>query len=373
MFLELVFFAVLAPLLPELKHNLGLSTSQAGLLVAMYAIGCAVGGIPAVMISVRIGVRATALASLSTFAVMSVAFGLAHGYDALLAARFVQGLAGAACWTSAMIWLLEATPLERRGELLGIAFGVSEAGAVAGPAAGGVAAGVGRGPTFIAIAALCALLALVTTRFSAPPAPAEKRLGLRDALSSADVRMVMWISLLPAILLSALSVLVPLQQHRLGAGATEIAATFGIAAVLGILVRPAYGRWSDRQGPVRPIRLGLLACAPVVLAVPWIESRVGLAAVVIVALILVGVLWAPVMVMLSDACVAAGVGQIMAVAIMDLTWPPGNIVGSAGGAAVAQSLGERWAYAAMAAALLAGVVALSRRRPSVAPSPAPAR
>src|SRR3954451_22959416 len=128
MFLELVFFTVLSPLLPGLKADLGLSTSQAGVLVAMYAVGCAVGAIPALMIVARVGVRTTALASLATFATMSVAFGLAHGYEALLAARFVQGLAGAACWTAAMIWLLEVAPLERRGVLLGVAFGVSEAG-----------------------------------------------------------------------------------------------------------------------------------------------------------------------------------------------------------------------------------------------------
>jgi len=107
MFLELVFFTVLSPLLPELKHELALSTSQAGVLVAMYAVGCAVGAIPALMIVVRLGVHRTAIVSLATFATMSVLFGLAHGYDALLAARFVQGLAGAACWTAAMLWLLE--------------------------------------------------------------------------------------------------------------------------------------------------------------------------------------------------------------------------------------------------------------------------
>src|ERR1700746_1320697 len=182
MFLELVFFTVLSPLLPELKHQLGLSTSQAGVLVAMYAVGCAVGAIPALLIVVRLGVRTTALVSLATFAAMSVVFGLADAYGELLAARFVQGLAGAACWTVAMLWLLEVAPLQRRGELLGFAFGVSEAGrgggagaggllgfafgvsgagAIAGPAAGGIAAAAGRATTFAAIAGLCALLALV--------------------------------------------------------------------------------------------------------------------------------------------------------------------------------------------------------------------
>jgi MFS family permease len=188
-------------------------------------------------------------------------------------------------------------------------------------------------------------------------------------LSATNVRTAMWISILPAVLLAAVSVLAPLQQHGLGAGSGEIAATFGVAALTGILVRPMFGRWSDRQGPLRPIRLGLLASAPVVLLVPWMETRWAVALFVIGALVLTGVLWAPLMVMLSDACTAAGVGQIMAVAIMDLTWPPGNILGSAGGSAIAQAAGQRWAYATMAAALLCGFLVLSRGRAAVPDGP----
>ena len=177
----------------------------------------------------------------------------------------------------------------------------------------------------------------------------------------------MWIALLPAMLLAAISVLAPLQQHRLGAGAGEIAATFGAAALVGILVRPLFGRWSDREGPVRPIRLGLLASAPVVGAIPWMESRWAVAMFVIGALVLTGVLWAPLMVMLSDACTAAGLGQVMAVAIMDLTWPPGNALGASGGSVIAQAAGQRWAYAVIAAALLCGFLSLSHSREPAEP------
>jgi len=373
MFLELVFFTVLSPLLPELKGDLALSTSQTGLLVAMYAVGCAVGAIPSLLIVVRLGVRTSAIVSLATFAAMSVAFGLAQSYDALLAARFAQGLAGAVCWTAAMLWLLEVAPFGRRGELLGFAFGVSEAGAIAGPAAGGVAAAAGRGLTFALIAGVCAVLALITSRFSAPPAPADKHLGLGTALSSPTVRKVMWITLLPAILLAAISVLAPLQQHSLGAGSSEIAATFAVAAILGIAVRPFYGRWSDRQGPLLPVRVGLLACAPVVAALPWMQTRLLTATLIALSLILVGVLWAPVMVMLSDACAAVGVAQLMVVAMMDLTWPPGNIIGSAGGGALAQAAGQRVTYAVMAAMLVAGALALSGGRAPVAGTAVPER
>jgi len=172
--------------------------------------------------------------------------------------------------------------------------------------------------------------------------------------------------------IAAISVLAPLQQHGLGAGSGEIAATFAAAAVIGIAVRPFYGRWSDREGPLRPVRLGLLVCTPVLVALPWMDTRLSAAVLIALALVLIGVLWAPVMVLLSDACSAAGVGQLMVVAMMDLTWPPGNIIGAAGGGALSQVAGQRVAYAAMGVAVLVAFFALSGRFAPVA-EPAPAR
>ena len=368
MFLELIFFQVLSPLLPGLKREFSLSTSQAGVLVAMYAVGAIVGGLPAVMLAARAGVKSTAVGSLLAFAATSVAFGLSRSYGALLVSRFAQGVAGAACFTAAMVWLLEVAPADRRGALLGFAFGVSEAGAIAGPVIGGVAAAAGRASTFIAIAGFCVALAVATTRFQAPRSIGGGRLALRPMLGSAHVRTVMWITIVPAAILAGIAVLAPLQQHRLGAGVGEIAATFGVAAAIGILIRPLFGRWADRRGPRGPIRVALLVSFPVVLAVPWLESRAAVAVLVVLALLLTGVLWAPLMVMLSDACIAVGVGQVMAVGIINLAWPPGNAVGAAGGAAIAQLAGQRWAYAALAAPLVLSFVALSRIERPVAGS-----
>jgi DHA1 family quinolone resistance protein-like MFS transporter len=366
LFLEMLFMAVLSPLLPGLRHELGLSTAQAGVLTAMYAAGAMAGAVVSILVALRVGPKRTMLISLVLFAATSVAFGLAGSYPALLASRFAQGVAGAACWTGGMVWLLEVAPVRHRGEWLGLAFGVSEAGAIAGPVVGGIAASVGRPETFVGVAVLSLVLTLATLRFPAPPPVQGDGLRLRAMISSARVRRTIWAAMLAAALFGAILVLAPLQQHDLGAGAGEIAATFAAAALAGILIRPLYGRWSDRQGPLRAVRLGLLANVPFVLLLPWLGNRWAVALFVCCVLVLVGVLWAPLMVMLSDACLAVGVGQIMAVAVMNLTWPPGNVIGAAGGAAVAQAAGQRWAYAIVAAALLGGFLMLGRIREPVA-------
>ncbi|MHB8531241.1 MAG: MFS transporter, partial [Solirubrobacteraceae bacterium] len=342
MLLELVFFGVLSPMLPGLKREFELSTSQAGVLVAMYAVGAACAGVPALLLVARKGVRCIAISSLAAFALTSIGFGLAPDFAGLMIARMLQGMAGAACWTAAMTWLLEVAPVSRRGAMLGFAFGVSEAGAIAGPLIGGLAAELGRAATFGAVGALCLALAYFASSFAGPTREHAERIALSPVIGASEVRTAMWIALLPAVILAAIGVLGPLQQHRLGAGIGEIAATFGIAAGAGILVRPAFGRWSDRRGPRGPIRAGLLASFPVVLVLPWLTSRLALAAFIVLALVGTGVLWAPLMMILSDACTAAGVGQAMAVGVMSLAWPPGNVLGSAGAGASAQLAGAKW-------------------------------
>jgi predicted MFS family arabinose efflux permease len=360
LFLEMLFLAGLSPLLPELEAEFGLSTSQAGVLWASYALGAMVGAMPAAVLAARRGPRGAALISLTAFAAASIAFGVAATYGGLLAARLAQGAAGAVLWMAGMVWVLEVAPPERRGEVLGLALGVAEAGAIAGPVVGGIAAATGRAGTFVGIAVVCLLLALATMRFPAPPHDGTEPLLLRRMLSSSRVRIAIRLTMLPACLLAAVSVLAPLQQSALGAGAGEIAATFAVAALAGILIRPLYGRWSDRRGPVRPIAIGLLANVPLVIALPWLDSRWAVALTVCAVLVLIGVLWAPLMVMLSDACVAVGVGQIMAVAVMSLVWPPGNVLGSAGGAAIAEATSQRFAYALIGLALFGGFLALQK-------------
>lgn len=366
LFLETVFLTLISPLLPHLQDELGLSTTQAGMLLGMYALGGLLAAVGAVAVTNRYGARAAGAASLLVFALASLGFGLADSYLGLLATRLMQGLAGAACWTAGMVWLLEVAPVSRRGEMIGAAFGVAEAGAIAGPFFGGLAASLGRAEVFGAIAVFCLLLGAVTVRFPAPPTKHEP-LRPGAMYRSRRVRAAVLLAMLPAATLATIGVLAPLQQDGLGAGAGEIAITFGLAALAGILVRPLWGRWSDRRGPLLAVRTGMLVNVPVLAVLPWLDSRLGAALLICLALNLVGVLWAPLMVILSDACLAVGAGQAMAVAVMNVTWPPAALLGSVGGAAVAQASSQRLTYGLIAAALLGAFFVLGSRRSPLGP------
>src|SRR5712691_10249573 len=147
-FVDTMFFAALAPLLPHYVHTLGLSKAGAGVLAAMYPAGALFAGIPSGIAAARFGVKPTVLTGLMLLAATTTAFGLSHAAWSLDLARFLQGVSSAFTWTGGLAWLVAAAAPARRGQLIGSAFGVAIAGSVFGPVLGGVASYTGSGPAF---------------------------------------------------------------------------------------------------------------------------------------------------------------------------------------------------------------------------------
>src|SRR5918996_5314487 len=158
-FVDTMFYAAITPLLPELSDEFGLSKSGAGVLAGAYAAGTLVGALPGGYLAARAGVRATVLLGLALLVVSSIAFAFAGSIALLDAARFVQGVGGAASWAGAMAWVASAAPRDRRGEMIGTTMGAAVAGALAGPAVGTLGDAVGIAPTFCGVAVVGVVLA----------------------------------------------------------------------------------------------------------------------------------------------------------------------------------------------------------------------
>jgi MFS family permease len=365
---ETLLYSALAPLLPAFKEELGLSKAQSGLLVAMYAIGLGVAAIPGGVLASRVGVKPSALGGLLMLAATSVAFGFIHTYGGLLATRFLQGAAGALCWASGIAWLVEVAPRHRRGEMIGMFSGASAAGAMLGPVVGAVGALVGRAEAFCGVAVCALLLAIAAARLPRPARVAKQSLAvLRTAhQGSRQLLTGQWLVVLPGLLLGTIGVLAPLRLHRLGWGPGGIAGTYLVAAAIGVLARPFVGRWADRRGRLTAIRIVLLACIFVTLALPSVWNPWLLSVFVVAALINYGLLWGPAMAFLSQTYEESGVAQVLGFALMNLAAGIGIVVGSAGGGEVAHVAGDLTAYALTAAACLATIAALSLRRSSPA-------
>jgi MFS family permease len=360
-FVETIFLAVLAPLLPTLTDELDLAKWQSGLLVGAYPLGAIAGALPAGLLSSRLGVRRVVVVGLLLITIASVGFAVVDEYWALVVTRLVQGAAGAFCWTGALAWLVSLTPRERRGEMIGFALAAGIAGALLGPVLGWGAVRFGRDSAFLAVAGISVVLAFWALRTQPPPRGERQPIAiLARVFRSRAVVLGMWLLVLPALLFGVVATLAPLQLDRLGWGAVGVASTFLLAAAAEAAINPGVGRWSDRAGRLAPVRIGLLGAAAVSLVIPWIGDRLVLSLFVVLAGLAYGVFWTPVTALLSDAWEAEGVEHGLGFGLMSVAWAPGVLLGAAAGGALADAAGDQSAYAVVAGLCVATLMLVLR-------------
>jgi MFS family permease len=351
-FLDVTFFTVVAPLLPGYKHDLHLSTAQAGVLSAAYAAGALVAALPAGFVASRFGPRRTSIAGLLVLGVGSLLFGLLKSVYPLDVARFIQGAAGALIWSGALTWLINSCPEDKRGQVIGTALGSAVAGSLLGPALGALAAAVGT--EFVFGAVLVFALALVFVAARTPDTVVRETQPLRDVLGCLlDKRIVeaaIFVSS-PSLMFGAVDVLLPLRINTLGGGHALIAVGFIGGAAIETVLSPLAGRLADRVGRRGPYVIGMAVCA----ASMVIFALAGSLAMVIISLLICslgsGLCFAPAMTMISDGAEESGLHQGYAAGVTNMAWAAAQVLGGVAGAAVAGVTGDAAPSIAIAALL----------------------
>jgi MFS family permease len=357
---DTLLYAALTPLLPHFADTLHLSKTGAGVLVAAYAAGALVGGIPGGAAAAKLGAQRAVLVGLTLMGLSSLGFAFAHGFGPLLAARFLQGCGSGFTWAGAFAWLLAAAPRDRRGELIGTALGAAVFGALFGPVIGAAAALVGRAAVFTALAGLSVVLAVWTLRLDPIPPEAPSASAMRRALRERRFLAGLGLMALPSLLWGILSTLAPLRLDDAGWGAVAIGAVWLVGAAFETFLSPVVGRMLDRRGILLPVKVALMAGVGVSIGLAFSPRPLLYVPLLIAASGAYGALFTPAFALIAEGAERTGLAQGMAFGLMNAAWALGALVGPAAGGAVAAATGDVVPFL-VAAGLCAAALATVRR------------
>ena len=359
-FVDALLFTALTPLVPAYAEEFGLSKAGAGLLVGAFGAGALLGGIPGGLAAARFGPKRAVVAGLILLTVASFAFAAADSALALGGARFVQGIASTATWAGALAWISVSAPRERRGEVIGTAFGAAIFGAVLGPVFGAFAKLIGIEVGFVVVGLVALVFAgLASLARSTPPEPVSLA-GLGRALRDERFLGGLWLNMLPAMLFGLLIVLAPLALDDAGWTEFAIAAVFFSAGLIEVILNPFLGRFTDRSGRLMPIRAALAASVVVAIALGASQGAVLLALLVCGASLSFGSLYTPGMSLTSQRAETAGLAQGLAFGVMNTAWALGELLGPTVGGALAETYGDAAPYLVGAALCAITLVATYR-------------
>ncbi|HMB53536.1 MAG TPA: MFS transporter [Thermoanaerobaculia bacterium] len=279
-FLDLLGFGMILPILPFYGQEYGASDFQVGILFAAYSASQLVFSPLLGRLSDRLGRRPLLLASIALNVVAHTSFAFAPSFGLLVAARALSGLAAANIGI-AMAYMADVSPRAERSKamgLLGAAFGL---GFVLGPAFGGMLSFVSQ----IAVPLGAAALALVNLALASVLLPESLSFeARRDAADGRwfDVqRLAAVVGDVPLFSLMLLAFVVTVcfammeaslalfAQELFGWGGREISWLFvwiGVLIVgiqgglIGVLVRRVGERWLLNAG-VAIVAVGLLVMA----------------------------------------------------------------------------------------------------------------
>jgi len=261
-FIDLVGFGIVLPLLPYYAEGYGASSLAVGLLSTSYSLMQFLFTPIWGRLSDRCGRRPMILISLAGSSIGFLIFGLARTLPVLFAGRMMAGIAGAIIPTT-QAYIADVTAPEDRAKgmgLIGAAFGL---GFILGPAIGGLFAPYGYDKPVLLASALAGIN-LVFAWYKLPESlPASARgiasnrrftiHALTEALSHPQIRPLLGMNLVVIFAFSNMEAMFGLlNEHRYGLKVRDTGYLFAFLGILmsvmqGVLVGPLAKRLGERR------------------------------------------------------------------------------------------------------------------------------
>jgi MFS family permease len=389
-FVIMLGFGIIAPILPLYARSFGVSYDVASLLISAFAFARLVFDPIAGPIVDRRGERLSAMTGVLFVGVSAAAAGLAKSFPLVVLFRGIGGLGSSLLFAALYSYLLKVVPSHRMGRTMSVFYGSLNVGLIAGGPIGGVVAHVWglRSPLFI-YAGLCLISGILYLRFmpdppprtdadgSQLPAPATGWRMTRTQIAAllSDRTFITVVALNMAffwVVAGGYDTLVPLfGKEALGMSTVGVGGVFAIAVGAEFIVLYPAGSISDRFGRKRILVPSLAALAVMMTAVGWATTPVMLGVLMGVLGLTSGSAASGPAAMLADVAPAEGSGT--AVGLFRFFGDLGFVLGPLVGGVAASAFGFKWAFAAMAAPVVVAMVLVARTRETLRTTPARVR
>ncbi|KIP89690.1 MULTISPECIES: MFS transporter [Pseudomonas] len=244
---------MVAGMMPALAEAFSVSLAQVGNLIALYALGMALGGPPVTLLLLSRGIsnKHALIGLLTVYVAAGALAAAAPSYPVLALARIIMGVASAACIGLCMTVCAAMVEQAARGRAISVVLAGLMLSPVAGvPLTAWVEQHYGwRASSWVvvALALICTALAAMRLPSSSPGGEA----GLNRQLASLNNRSLWGAYLTSGLIIgatfAAFSYCAPILIHEVGIEPAHVApllALYGVANLLGNMI---VGRFADRH------------------------------------------------------------------------------------------------------------------------------
>jgi MFS transporter, DHA1 family, multidrug resistance protein len=383
-FVVMLGFGIVVPILPLFARSFGVGYGAAGLLISVFAFTRLVVGPFAGPLVDRWGERASAALGVTVVGVSSLLTGFAPSYPLALTFRGAGGAGSALLFTALMSYLLKTVPKARMGRTLGLFYGSFNLGLIAGAPLGGIIAEeFGLASPLFFYAGLLFVSGVMYMWMVRNPTPARRGgadlgpggaappAGLKTLLRRRAFLTTIFLNFSYLWMVAAVfDTLVPLfGQEGLGMSPGAIGAIFSVALATELVVLYPAGSAADRVGR-RPVVIPSMAALAILVAVLGLApSPLALGGVMALLGIASGFAGVPPGAMLAD--VAPGERSGTAVGIFRFAGDVGFVLGPLVSGFAASAFGFRPAFWIASIPIALGLILAIRTPETLLPSAEP--
>ncbi|WP_413299408.1 MFS transporter [Bacillus sp. 1P10SD] len=265
MFLVMVGFGIIIPVLPFYAEEIGANPTELGLLMAVYSLMQLIFAPIWGQVSDRIGRKPVMMIGITGLALSFFIQAISTDLWMLFAARILGGILSSANMPTAMAYVADITTEENRGKGMGIVGAATGLGFVFGPAIGGIFSKISLSMPFY-LASGSSLITLVLVFLLLKESTNKKNTVKRDSIwkaFSSSVSVLFFVQLLISLSLSGLeATFAYFAAKRAGLESTQLGYIFmimgfGSALVQGGLV----GKLTKKYGESPVIQGGIIVSA----------------------------------------------------------------------------------------------------------------